>query len=574
MKRGVTLPLTHVELGILCAMVVLGGLVLWWLSGIRHGDRAQGRQRGNSERLIEVFAWLLTPVWTALILFVLYIMWRVGNRLIELGPGEDLRWYALGFVGLVTALAALFSAPLALIRVATTERQTRTAEQGHMTDRISKAVEQLGAEKTVKKIVTGEDGKPTTQETSEPNLEVRIGGLLSLERIAQDSTAYDNGRDHVRVMEIICAYVRNNAPASMAKDFPLGPLEDLPDDATAEQRATRRGYLELRGHKGSNLTDFFRSLDGPREDIMLALCIIERRSDRQRLIEAAHGQEGVHEADWVFAQPCPDLPDPPTDEPYGKGQIEGFMKQLQEWSRTMAGYGGYRPDLRSTCLQRSDLSGFRLAGVRLDGARIEGANLIRARLEGAILNDVRLDGSDLGGTQLGGGRISQASLEGAVLMSANLAGASLGETRLEGADMRWAQLANASLISAKLERADLWQTGLASAEFMWARLEGADLEEAHMAWLSFWEARFDANTNLRGADLSEVIFRGVDLSSVAISVDQVKASFGDASVVLPNGIDRPGHWPDWELVFEEFHEEWRRWQSDPDSYTPPKKPTP
>jgi hypothetical protein len=40
---------------------------------------------------------------------------------------------------------------------------------------------------------------------TEPNIEVRIGAILSLERIAQDSTRYDNGRDHVRVMEILCA---------------------------------------------------------------------------------------------------------------------------------------------------------------------------------------------------------------------------------------------------------------------------------------------------------------------------------------------------------------------------------
>ena len=65
---------------------------------------------------------------------------------------------------------------------------------------------------------------------------MRIGGLLSLERIAQDSTQNDKGRDHVRVMEILCAYVRENAPASEARDFPLPKWEPLPDDATEDEK--------------------------------------------------------------------------------------------------------------------------------------------------------------------------------------------------------------------------------------------------------------------------------------------------------------------------------------------------
>lgn len=40
-----------------------------------------------------------------------------------------------------------------------------------------------------------------------PNIEVRIGAIYALERISQDST-----RDHIRVMEILSAYIRENAP--------------------------------------------------------------------------------------------------------------------------------------------------------------------------------------------------------------------------------------------------------------------------------------------------------------------------------------------------------------------------
>lgn len=61
--------------------------------------------------------------------------------------------------------------------------QARIAEQGHFTDRFSKAVEQLGSE----------------------TLPVRIGGIYALWRLAKDSPA----NDLVAVLDVLCAFVRN-----------------------------------------------------------------------------------------------------------------------------------------------------------------------------------------------------------------------------------------------------------------------------------------------------------------------------------------------------------------------------
>jgi len=64
------------------------------------------------------------------------------------------------------------------------------SREGHLTDRFTRAIEQLG--KT--------DGVT-------PNLEIRLGAIYALERIARDSP-----RDHWTIMEILTAYVRQNAP--------------------------------------------------------------------------------------------------------------------------------------------------------------------------------------------------------------------------------------------------------------------------------------------------------------------------------------------------------------------------
>ncbi len=53
-----------------------------------------------------------------------------------------------------------------------------------MTDRYTKATEQLGSDK----------------------LDVRIGGIYALERIARDSA-----RDHPAVMEVLAAFIREHS---------------------------------------------------------------------------------------------------------------------------------------------------------------------------------------------------------------------------------------------------------------------------------------------------------------------------------------------------------------------------
>ena len=59
-------------------------------------------------------------------------------------------------------------------------------KEGQITERFTKAIEQLGNAK----------------------LEIRLGGIYALERIARDSQ-----RDHWPIMEVLTAYVRENAPA-------------------------------------------------------------------------------------------------------------------------------------------------------------------------------------------------------------------------------------------------------------------------------------------------------------------------------------------------------------------------
>ena len=90
---------------------------------------------------------------------------------------------AIGVGGTVIVGVAEFWANLRNTSKATalTLRAIELTEQGQVTDRYTRAVEQIGSDK----------------------LDVRIGGIYALERVARDSN-----RDHPSVMEVLTAFVR------------------------------------------------------------------------------------------------------------------------------------------------------------------------------------------------------------------------------------------------------------------------------------------------------------------------------------------------------------------------------
>lgn len=467
----------------------------------------------------------------------------------------------MGGLGAGALIVALLGAPFLIWSTVLKHQTLRYQKEGHITDRINKAVEQLGAEKTVK--VRGKDaeGKDITIEETKANLEVRIGAILSLERIAQDSTRYDRGRDHVRVMEILCAYVRENAPASSAQDHPFGEWEPLKDDPTEEERAA---HLKKREDR---FGDFFmegqvyqwaQTVPPPRADIAIALRVIGRRTPEQRLAEARWGKDAAPQDTWVFDTPCPSLPDESNVEIRAN-----FAGLLDKWKRTIDSYRGYRLDLRNTNLQRADLSDLTLSGTDLTGARMEGANLGSVRMEGAFLTCSRMEGATLRYARIGGANLGNARMEGADLSDARMEGADLIDARMEGADMSGALMVGTFLTDTCMEGANLRNVRMQGARLIDARMDGADMSGARFDAWTLWANLFGA------AVLQGVALIGVDLRATPIASDQVAQTFGDGRTKLPDTIPRPAHWPRARLGFVDFPTELAKWRADPKNYIPP-----
>lgn len=407
-------------------------------------------------------------------------------------------------LGAGALIAALLGAPFVIWGTVLKYQTVRYQKEGHMTDRLAKAVEQLGAEKTVKT-----EGKEETR----PNLEVRMGAILSLERIAQDSTTHDRGRDHVMVMQILCEYIRENSNARKPRDFPLSGWKPLEGYATPDEREDHEEALRQRT---ISLKTWTRSLPNPRADVQLALKVIGRRSARQRLVEAAWPDPYDQTTRWPFDPDFPRLADEPGEAAMTLEQIETFKAGLEAWQNACTDYRGYRLDLRGANLQRADLAAGQpdgsdavFSGARLDGARMEGARLDAVRMVGASP-----EGAPREGSRLHGARMEGASLDGTWMQ-----GASLREARMEGT----------SLVGVPMMGASLYR----------ARMDGAELRK----------------TNLT--------------ESLHLTTEQLATAFGDASVRLPEGLDPPAHWSKRELDNLSFFAEHTRWRSNPAAYTPP-----
>jgi hypothetical protein len=117
-----------------------------------------------------------------------------NGSIVRMRPGRRWRKCWLAFV-----LAGLYSSVQSL----------NLSREGQITDRFTKAIDQLGA-------LDG-DGKP--------KLEIRLGGIYALERIARDSE-----RDHGPIMEVLTAYVREHAPKKERQKYSAS--DEDPKNAT------------------------------------------------------------------------------------------------------------------------------------------------------------------------------------------------------------------------------------------------------------------------------------------------------------------------------------------------------
>lgn len=338
--------------------------------------------------------------------------------------GADLATARNNFRGSMLAalagLAVIAGAVVGALNFRQTQRQFELQRRGQVSDRFSKAIEQLG-------------------KRGDPDLDVRIGAVYALEQIARDSDDL-----HGPIMELLTAYLREHAAIPSVDDgmATLRPPDPPPTPTSSAEWAM------------------------PADHQAIATVIGRRRSEQDpagqrlnltstKLVQVQWAQATLERADLAGAN------------------LAGA------WLRDANLKEAYLPhvNLERAKLLGAELEGAYLEGANLEGALLHGANLrsflrganlklveaLEAHMEAADLEGANLEESDLRGTNLKGANLQEADLERAILARANLE-----EADLRGADLRGANLWGANLKGANLEEADLRQ----------AKLEGAKLEGA------------------------------------------------------------------------------------------------
>jgi Pentapeptide repeats (8 copies) len=253
-------------------------------------------------------------------------------------------WQGVG--SLITALAAIGALVFTAQSLRATQQQIALSEQGQLTDRFGKAIEQLGA--------AGPD-----------KLDVRLGGIYALERLASDS-----GRDHPVIIEVLAAFVRDRAPATACPSKPVPSAH-------------------------------------PATDVQAALTVIGRDAAHAELTQGLDLTRTCLRGANLFRANL-------TRATFSDADLSGA--NLFEANLTEA----WLPDanLTKALLIRANLTNAVLGGADLTKAELGEANLTEA-----IVPNANLAGANFQRTNLTGAYLGEANLTGANLRDANLTGA-------------------------------------------------------------------------------------------------------------------------------------------------------
>jgi uncharacterized protein YjbI with pentapeptide repeats len=281
------------------------------------------------------------------------------------------------------------------------QEELRITRQGQMTERFTQAIEQLGSE----------------------NLEIRLGGIYSLERTAQEDENY-----HWLVMEVLTSYVRRHAARKPEKE---------PREAATP---------------AFDIIAWMENVATPEPDIQAILDVIGRRSQK-------------HRTDKKVEYGTIDLSNTDLRGAYLQGAyLQGaylhrayLLAANLGWANLGGAYLGadaylYRALLLAANLREANLQDAKLEGANLQDADLRSVNLYKAWLYDANLQGANLERATLEKALLGRAILREVNLEGAMLQGADLEGVSgITEDQLE-----WTVGSNETKLGEDLNRPDLW----------------------------------------------------------------------------------------------------------------------
>jgi len=356
------------------------------------------------------------------------------------------------------------------------------AKEQQITERFTRAIEQLGSEK----------------------LEVRLGGIYSLERIAKDSP-----NDHWTIVEILTTYAK--------------------DKSNGESKETVKSTTNGNDAESPSV----------KTDIQAIMTVLGRRNRENDKKDAVLNLQGVN--------------------------LKGA--QLSEYDFAGANFQNANlteANLANTNFAKAQLQGSKLKEAYLVDADLESAQLTSANLEGAYLQKANLKSANLENANFKGAKLDEAILDETLILNANFESASLAgasiinvklwdpssheinhlrdylERRIIKNSERWdVNFSDANLGNANMESSVYWRANMSNANLSNANLHKIQLHECNLEKADLTDAVLTQSI-IRYGNFGRVKFNSsnfegstIELSSIG-SNDLIGINIGNAFLDAPH----------------------------------------
>ena len=319
-----------------------------------------------------------------------------------------------------------------------------------------------------------------TKLLADNKIEARLGGIYSLERIANNFS-----KECPKIVEILAAFIRVNAGKKKFLNKKISNSDKKFESV----------------HKKSKIKKLIKNYIELTTDIRSGLVVIQRLPS-QCLKE-------INKINLSIIN------------------LPGFNLTSLNFNNFNLKYVDFSwAKLIGATLKNTNLSGANLSGAILRDADLARANLSGANLIGANLRDADLSGADLSGANLSGANLRSAKLTAADLTRAKLIGANLMVAHLMRADLTFANLRTAKLMGANLNKAKLVAADLRGSDLGLANLSDADLLTA----------------KLSGANLTGTVVNGTDLTVLNLKGVKIDKVFYNSKTIFPKNIKLDKKW--------------------------------
>jgi uncharacterized protein YjbI with pentapeptide repeats len=379
-------------------------------------------QQKIGEFLFSILLLVFFCIFTFSLFSLLAIIYHATTALAA-GQHESARNYLL-------SLGAILGVPFLIWRTLIAANQAETGRESLYTQLFTSGVERLASEKVTKIIekspkfltkggdlalsqqgkpiqLQDEDGKSIyeikTIERTEINIEVRLGAVYALERVALDSK-----RDKNSIMKTIAAYIRNNIP-----------LDKIESSYNINNRPDIKAAIEVLGRfpvkSKANVTYDLTGIN--LKNLQIRECKLEScdftksASDEFIIIESSLDESIFHEISWP--------------------KFKAFRSSLNHanfYKAEMNDSMYFNCIINSISISDSNFRGFQSAGSKFNSAKIHKVNLSNSSFRSSDIVDCEFNDTDISESRISSGSITRCIFEKCDLSFSDLSQCNIEES--------------------------------------------------------------------------------------------------------------------------------------------------